>query len=267
MAKPYQMANLLRSGDTLLTAWSSLPSADLVDHLATTGFEAVTLDMQHGGHDERSVWDGLSAIINRQKCAIVRIPVGRNDMTSRALDMGADAVIAPMINSEEDARAFADAAKYPPLGSRSWGATRALSLRGLDGGNKFLANANSETLALAMIETREALAALDDILAVEGIDGVFVGPSDLSIAWTNGGSVDPALDDMMKAIAMIAKKTRDAGKLAGIFSVNPSDAPRFTQMGFQLIALGFETSLISVGAEQFIKAARNGDQADLDGGY
>ncbi|WP_026479730.1 HpcH/HpaI aldolase/citrate lyase family protein [Ahrensia sp. 13_GOM-1096m] len=267
MANPYQMVQQLSRGDTLLTAWSSLPSVDLVDQLATTEFDAVTLDMQHGGHDEKSVWDGLLAIINRQKCAVVRIPVGRNDMASRALDMGADAIIAPMINSVEDAKAFADSMKFPPLGNRSWGAPRAQSLRDVEGGNAFLKSANKDTLSLAMIETRQALAALDDILSVEGIDGVFVGPSDLSIAWTNGDSVDPTREDMMEAIALIAKKAKAANKFAGIFSVDPSDTPRFTQMGFQFIALGFETGLITAGATQFLAAAKGGKETKLDGGY
>ena len=111
------------AGETLFTAWSGVPDALTVEIVARQGFDAVTLDMQHGGHHEDSVLRGIVPILNAGKHAIVRIPVGRFDMASRALDFGAEAVIAPMINSVEDARRFAAAMKYPPVGERSWGPT------------------------------------------------------------------------------------------------------------------------------------------------
>lgn len=261
------MADRLRDGETLYTAWSSIPENGLVDHLGTTDFDAITLDMQHGGHNEQSVLNCLATIIRRQKIGLIRVPVGRNDMCSRALDMGAEAVIAPMINSLDDAKAFAGAMKYPPMGERSWGATRAVSVRGITGGNDYLRSANKSTVSIAMIETRDALAALDDILALEGIDGVFMGPADFSIAWTNGGEVNPALEDMMAGVEQVAQSAKQAGKFAGVFAMNPKMAPRYAAMGYQLIAVGFDTSFITEGAGSFLKTARGEGQADLDGGY
>ena len=252
----YSLAQTLRAGGTVLTAWSAVPETGLVGLLAGAGFDAVTLDMQHGGHTEQSVWDGVATIVERQRPALVRVPVGRFEMASRALDFGADAVIAPMINSVEDARRFAAHMKYPPLGERSWGATRALSVRGIEGGNAYLRSANARTLAVAMIETRAALAALDDILDVDGIDAVFVGPADFSIAWTGGERVDPALAEMMAALADIATRARDKRKLAGIFAADPAMAPQYAAMGYGLIAAGFDAAVVNKGAEAILAEAR-----------
>lgn len=253
---PLTLANRLRAGETLFTLWSQIPSAHLIDHFGTSSFEAITLDMQHGGHNEQTIFDGLAMVIRRKKCAIVRVPVGRNDMVSRALDMGAEAIISPMINSVEDAKAFAEATKYPPLGERSWGATRGLSLRGAEGANVQLHSANADTLSFAMIETMQAYAALDDILAIDGIDGVFVGPSDFSISFTDGKQVDASLEEMMPTVEDIAKRTRQAGKLAATLVLNPTDASRFEDYGYQLIALGLDSNLITAGANAFYEAAK-----------
>ena len=250
------LAARLAAGETVFTAWSSLPDALVVEALADTVMDAVTLDMQHGGHHEDSVLRGLAAIIAAGKPGLVRIPVGRFDMASRALDFGAQAVIAPMVNSLDDARAFATAMKYPPVGQRSWGPSFAMPR--LKGGEArdWMRWSDTHTLALAMIETREALAVLDDILAVPGIDGVLVGPSDFSIAWTDGETVDPSLADMMEAIGHIAARARAAGKHAAIYVVDPALVGRYAGMGYRLIALGGEGRYMELGAASLLDAAR-----------
>jgi len=249
------LAARFAAGDTMFTAWSSLPEALTTEALCAAPFDVITLDMQHGGHSDDSVLRCLAPVIAARKPAIVRIPVGRNDMASRALDFGADAVIAPMINSADDARAFAAAMKYPPVGQRSWGAAFALARRGGDG-PALLGSANRDTMAIAMIETRGAFEALDDILAVDGIDGIFVGPSDFSIAWTNGRQIAPTLEDMMEAVADIAARTRAAGKHAGTYLVDVSVAGRFVKMGYRLFAIGAEARILAEGARSLIGQAK-----------
>ena len=165
-----------------------------------------------------------------------------------------------MVNSVTDARLFAASVKYPPVGERSWGPTRAINLRGIKGGTDYLNSANQNTVSFAMIETREALAIVNDIAAVDGIDGLFVGPADFSIAWTGGERVDPRMDDMMEAIARIAQTARTHGKHAGIFAVNPADVPRFVEMGYRFIAVGFDLSVLSIGAKQVLEMARGNYQ-------
>jgi 4-hydroxy-2-oxoheptanedioate aldolase len=248
----------LGHGAPVYSGWSAIPDSLAVEALAGTAFDAVTLDMLHGGHHEDSVLRALGAIIAEGKHALVRIPVGRFDMASRALDFGADAVIAPMINSVADAKAFAQACKYPPVGGRSWGPSFAMPRRGVKSSGDWLAGGNASTLAFAMIETREALAVVDDILAVHGIDGVLVGPADFSIAWSNGRLVDPSHEPMMEAIADIAARASGAGKLAAIYVSDPALIPRFVDMGFRMVALGSEARLMQIGADALIKAAKGG---------
>ena len=250
------LAMRLKAGETLFTAWSGVPDTLTVELMAAQGFDAVTLDMQHGGHHEDSVLRAILPIQKAQKPAIVRIPVGRFDMASRALDFGAEAVIAPMINSVADARAFGLAMKYPPMGQRSWGPTFGFPRHGKGDFAEWLAESNARTMAIAMVETREALDCLDGILETPGIDGIFVGPSDFSIAWSRGRTVDTKLEDMMEAIADIGKRTRQAGKAAAIFIVDPGMTGRLAKMGYQLFAGGSEGALMSRGAASLLGEAR-----------
>lgn len=247
----------LQAGETLFTAWSGVPDALTVEILAAQPFDAVTLDMQHGGHNEDSVLRGVAPVQRAGKPALVRIPVGRFDMSSRALDFGAEAVIAPMINSVADAKAFAASMKYPPLGERSWGPTYAFPRHGKGDFASWLAESNDRTVAIAMVETRAALECLDGILETPGIDGIFVGPSDFSIAWSRGKTINSSLEDMMEAVADIAKRTRAAGKSAAIFLSDPAVTRRQVEMGFQLFATGSEHMLMSRGAQSLLDAARD----------
>ncbi|MEX0955824.1 MAG: aldolase/citrate lyase family protein [Rhizobiaceae bacterium] len=246
------LAQRLAADETVFTAWSAIPDAITIETLAGTAFDSVLLDMQHGGHSEESILRCLAPIIARGKPGIVRIPVGRFDMASRALDYGAQAVVAPMINTVEDAMAFAAAMKYPPLGARSWGVSIAAARDGQTDAQKRLKNANSETLAFAMIETRRAYEIVDDILAVPGIDAIFIGPSDFSIAWTNGEAMNPGLEDMMEAVADISAKTRAASKHVGIYLVNMADAGRLYKMGIRLFGTGPEARLMNMGASALV---------------
>ncbi|WP_176038087.1 HpcH/HpaI aldolase family protein [Brucella tritici] len=251
------LSSRLRAGETVLSAWSSLPEPLTVEILAHSAFDAVTLDMQHGGHDEASVLRSLGLILNAGKPPVVRVPVGRFDMASRALDFGAQAVIAPMINSVEDARRFAAAMKYPPVGERSWGVFRANSDYGAPGSNDYLTTANHDTLAFAMIETRDAYDALDAILDVRGIDGVFVGPADFSIAWSNGREANPNSDAIVEPIGNIARKAAAAGKIAGIYSPSPEFARRYIPLGFRFLTLSNDGGYIRLAAETLTKAVRD----------
>jgi 4-hydroxy-2-oxoheptanedioate aldolase len=250
------LAERLNSGTVSFTAWSGVPDTMTVEIVSRLGFEVVTLDMQHGAHHEDSVARCIPSITGPGKHPVVRIPVGRFDMASRALDLGAEAVIAPMINSVEDARRFAAAMKYPPLGERSWGPTFGFPRSGVKDYPQWLATQNTATISFAMIETRAAYGLVDEILDVPGIDGVFVGPSDFSIAWTGGAAINPNLEDMMDAVADIGSRARKAGKFAAIFAVDPKVSGRYAAMGYQMIALGNEQAYMRLGAENLIAAAR-----------
>lgn len=250
------LAERLRADETLFTAWSAIPDPLVAEFLARTEFDAVTLDMQHGCHSTESVLRGVAAVTLAGKPAVVRIPVGSFEMASRALDFGAAAVIAPMVNSVEDARAFAAAMKFPPMGERSWGPTRVLALHGHSDPQNYLRSANSDTLAIAMIETRAALNILDGILAVDGIDGVFVGPADFSIAHSDGARVDPANRDMLASAAEVAERTRRAGKIPCTLGMSAEAGRQFRELGFRFIALSGDFYYLRAGASAILSAAK-----------
>src|SRR4029450_8011703 len=141
------LAARLAAGEVVFTSWSAVPDALTVEFMAVQDFEAVTLDMQHGGRHGGGVLRSMVPVLRAGRHPVVRVPVGRFDMASRALDFGAEAVIAPMINSVEDARRFAAAMKYPPVGERSWGPTYGFPRHGKRDFSAWLGESNGRTLA------------------------------------------------------------------------------------------------------------------------
>lgn len=256
MSKALALGDRLSAGDTLFAGWSILPEPLLAEGMARSGFDAVLIDAQHGLHDVLSVMRSISAVRAAGKPSIVRIPVGDTAFASRALDFGADCIVAPMINSEADARALVSATKFPPIGERSWGPARALYLHEQEP-QAYLEAANRSTLTLAMIETDRALGALDDILGVPGIDGVFVGPSDLSVTMTNGERIaagDPMLDD---ALARVADAANSARKIAGVYAATGERGAFFRSLGYRLIGLGGDAAYLAAGAVSMMAEAKS----------
>lgn len=249
-----RLTRLLADDGTVVTAWVGMPGRHWVEAIAAAPFDAVTLDMQHGTHGEEGALAAVASIAATGKPALLRIPVGRFDLASRALDAGCHAVIAPMINSAQDARAFAASMKYPPVGERSYGPTVAVRALGLAGAGDYVPRANADTLALAMIETREAFDALDAILAVEGIDGVFMGPADFSVSIQGGGMPTPFGDETLPMIEAIAERARGAGKLAAAFAHTPEAANRAHAMGYRLIAAGLDAMYLRQGIDPILGA-------------
>ncbi len=244
-------------GATLLTAWTGIPDALLAGVLAREDFDCVTLDMQHGAHDIASIIPSIAQVALAGKPSIVRIPVGQFATASRALDLGAAGIIAPMINSGADAKAFASFTKYPPVGERSWGPAVTLGLTGQAPGD-YLRQANTLHVSIAMVETREALAALDDILGTDGIDGVLVGPSDLSIALSNGGHVDPTNNDVFAALDHVLARCRAHNKAATVFATTPAMSAKLARDGFDMIALGTDMMQLRAGIKATLDGHKNG---------
>ncbi|QFU15363.1 HpcH/HpaI aldolase family protein [Microvirga thermotolerans] len=245
----------LKAGPPALAAWCGLPDPSIPGVLAREAFDAVVIDMQHGAVDFAAAVRAIPLIAAAGKPAVARIPVGEFATASRLLDAGAAGVIAPMINTLEDARRFAAVMKFPPLGERSWGPHGALSLTGLQPGEYFRAG-NGLSLALAMIETREALEIVDGILDVAGIDGIFIGPSDLSIGLSQGRELDPASAAVEKALDHALARARAAGKIAGVYAPSGERAFELARRGFQLVSIASDTALLRSGAQMALKAAR-----------
>jgi 4-hydroxy-2-oxoheptanedioate aldolase len=249
MSALFSLPDRLRSGTPLIGAWCTVPQPLIADTIAREpNFGAVCVDLQHGGFDFASAAEAIQLVALAGKPAGVRIPVGDFSLASRLLDAGASLVIAPMINTAADAKALAQCVKYAPVGARSWGPTQAVKLAGVTPGD-YLAAANAGTVAFAMVETRQALDNIDDILAVAGVDGVFIGPSDLSITLT-GGKLAPQSAEVDEAVRHALSRARAAKKFAGIFAASGERARDFVQLGYDYISVGTDMLMLKAGAAQ-----------------
>jgi 4-hydroxy-2-oxoheptanedioate aldolase len=250
-----KLARSLREGG-VYSAWCGINDPQIAEALAREDFDAVTLDMQHGSVDLVGAARAILSVALAGKPTVVRVGVGDFASASRIADSGAAGVIAPMINSAADARLFAEFMKFPPLGRRSWGPRACGPLSGFVG-PAYLHEANAITLAIAMIETREALDALDDILATPGIDGVFVGPSDLSIALSVGGVVEPRGAAVEAALTQIADSARKAGKFAGLFCFDGAQAKAARARGIAFTSISTDALLLRAAARAELEKARS----------
>jgi 4-hydroxy-2-oxoheptanedioate aldolase len=244
----FSLAARLRAGETVHTGWCGLPSPTVAEVVAREGFSAVTLDSQHGLWDLAGLVAGIAAVRQGGAAPIVRVPLGDFAMVSRALDFGAEGIIAPMINSAADARAFAAAAKFPPIGERSWGPHRAAMLAGIANQKDYLANANDNIVTLAMIETRNALANIDAIASTPGIDGLFLGPSDLSIALSDGKTLDPESNAVEAELDRIVAAAHKAGKIAGAYCATAERALAVAKRGMRFCAISSDMGFLRAGA-------------------
>lgn len=250
------LADRLAKGDTILSAWCGIDDPSVSGILAHEPFDAITLDMQHGPAQLGTAIRAVPLINAAGKPALARIPVGEFQNVSRLFDAGMSGVIAPMINTMEDARAFAASAKFPPMGERSWGSYGGLANSGLDQ-NGYLREANRFSMTFAMIETREAMAILDDILALDGIDAVFVGPSDLSIALTGGARVDATSKEVDDALAHIIARASAVNKPVAIYAGTPERAKAFVQMGARMVTIMSDTNMLRAGAQNALNIIRS----------
>jgi 4-hydroxy-2-oxoheptanedioate aldolase len=250
-----KLAARMAAGGQALCAWMGMNEPALAELLAREAFDAVALDMQHGAFDFPGVSRAILSVALAGKPAIVRVPVGGFALASRLLDAGAGGIVAPMINSGDDARRLVEFTRFPPLGERSWGPRAALTLSGLDG-PAYLKAANAMTEIIAMVETRAALEALDDILGVEGVDGVLIGPSDLSIALSGGRTVEPRGDALMSEMPRVVERAGTHGKYAAMFCYDGADARAMLALGFRLCALASDHALLQRAARRELAAAR-----------
>jgi 4-hydroxy-2-oxoheptanedioate aldolase len=254
--KGFSLAGLLRAGETVYSGWCGLAAPLLTEVIAREGFRAVTIDMQHGLWDTTQVVHAVAAIRHGGGAPVVRVPLGDFAIASRALDFGAEAVISPMINTAADARAFVAATKYPPVGERSWGPHRATMLADLADQRVYLKEGNELILTFAMIETRTALDNLAAIAATPGIDALFLGPSDLSIALSQGASIDPLAPEVDRELERITEAARSAGKIMGAYCHTAERAAALAKRGVRFLAVGSDLGFLRAGAAAALKTLK-----------
>ena len=251
----FSLRKKLERDATVIFPWIGIPGAAQAAQIARMGFDAVALDLQHGAIDNGEAARMTTAINATGTPTIIRVLWNDPGLVGFALDVGAAAIIAPMTNSVVQTQAFVKAAKYPPLGQRSWGGYTMVQASGVTSG-EYLAQANSQTLAFAMIETQEALDAVDEIATVKGLDGLFVGPSDLSIALSKGAGIDRLGAHTLKAMEKVAAACKAHGLVAGAFGGTPEGIKLYSERGFRFMAGPTDTELLRGGATAFQAALK-----------
>ena len=227
-------------GEVALNAWLSLEGASSAEVVARAGFDAVTVDLQHGA----VTLDTLGAIVAAiEPMAVPFVRLASNDAASamRVLDVGARGVIGPMVNSPEEANDLARACRYPPRGIRSYGPVRSA----FGTGREQTEPANQAVLVFAQIETAEGLAAVDDICAVNGIDGVYVGPADLSLALGLPSFADLEDPSLLEALGTILEATRANRVVPGIHAPSAASAVAMARLGFTFIGSAWDAVALS----------------------
>ena len=244
----------LHDGSPFLFSWMGIPGAQLAGQLARAGLDGVALDLQHGliGMDQANLM--AAAITAAGKPVITRVLWNDSGLIGQALDFGSTVIIAPMINSVDHARALVKAAKYPPLGQRSWGGYAMVQASGKSAAH-YLKEANHDTLVFAMIETQEALDVVEDIAAVPGLDGLFVGPSDLSIALSKGAELNRLSAANLVAMKRVAEVARKNKLVAGAFAGTPAIIKQYAARGYTFMAAVTDNDVLKLGVEASLEGA------------
>ena len=248
-----------RAKNCAVNGWLTLPCAFAAELMAHQGWDALTIDMQHGLTDYQTATAMLTAISTTDTAPLVRVPWLEEGIVMKMLDAGAHGVICPMINTRAEAERFAAAVRYPPLGGRSFGPLRAA----LTGGADYHRQANASVLALAMVETRQALENLDEILAVPGLDGIYIGPADLACSLGCEISFTPTAGAVAEAVDRILAACKKHRAFAGIHTGSPEFARAMGGKGFDLVTVLSDARLLAAAAGAAVSAARG---AALDGG-
>lgn len=242
---------VLASGELLTGTIVTLGSPAVAERLAHAGFDWLFLDGEHAPLDSARIQALLQAVGGRCPC-LVRVPAVDEVWIKQALDVGADGVIVPQIRNADQARQVVEWCRYPPEGSRSVGVGRA---QGYGAGlAEYLSRANEDIAVVLQIEHAEAVAAIEDICAVKGVDALFVGPYDLSASLGIPGNVtDDRVIDAIQRVGEVCRKQRMA---AGIFGIDAEAAKPWIARGFSLIAVGIDTVFLGSAAEAALKAVR-----------
>lgn len=247
-----RLRTLWSQGQAAVNGWLAVPNSFSAEVMAHQGWDSLTIDLQHGVVDYSAMVPMLQAISTTPTVPVVRVPWLEPGILMKTLDAGAYGVICPMINSREDAQRLVAWTRYAPAGMRSFGPVRAT----LYGGADYPRHANATVVVFAMIETAQALDRLDDILSVEGLEAVYVGPSDLSLSL----GCTPQFDDLdppaAQAIAYIAERARAHGVVAGIHNGRPDVAQARIAMGYRFVTLGSDARLLASGSQQLLSAMR-----------
>lgn len=247
-----RLRTIWKTGAAAFNGWLAIPNSFSAEVMAHQGWDSLTVDLQHGLVDYQAMTGMLQAISTTATVPVVRVPWLEPSVLMKALDAGAYGVICPMISTREDAQKLVAWTHYAPRGTRSFGPLRAAMYGGAD----YAQYANDTVVAFAMIETAQAMDNLDDILSVEGLDAIYVGPSDLSISLGCAPAMDELAPKAAAAVNHILERAKAHGVIAGIHNVGPAAALERIAKGFQFVTVSSDARLIAAGAQQVVGAMR-----------
>ena len=251
-----------QAGEACVNGWCAIPNSFSAELMAHSGWDSLTIDLQHGMADYQTAVTMLQAISTTDVPPLARVPWLEPGIIQRMLDAGSMGIICPMINSAEEAEKFVGACKYTPLGYRSSGPVRAAIYAGAD----YIANANDEILAIAMIETMEAIENLDAILSTPGLDGVYIGPTDLALTMGKPPVLDPTDADVVANIEKIIDAANAKGLGAGIHCGSPEYAAKMIARGTKLVTIGSDGRLLQSAAQAAVAKCKGETPAKAGGG-
>ncbi|HWD33327.1 4-hydroxy-2-oxoheptanedioate aldolase [Pseudomonas caricapapayae] len=236
----------LKSGEAQIGLWLGLADPYCAELAANAGFDWLLIDGEHAPNDLRGLLGQLQAVAPYASQAIIRPVIGDTALIKQILDIGAQTLLVPMVESAEQARELVRAIHYPPSGVRGVGSALARASRwnSIPG---YLDQADAQMCLLVQIENLEGLARLDEIAAVEGVDGVFIGPADLSAAMGHRGN--PGHPEVQAAIEDAIVRIQQAGKAAGILSADQKLARRYIELGARFVAVGVDTTVLMRGLQ------------------
>lgn len=235
----------IQSGETVLGCWLNLGNALTAEIVGKAGYDWVLIDLEHGAGNEKDVLSQLQALGTSSSAALVRVEGHQRQRLHRILDLGAEGIMAPHINNAAEAKEVVEGLRYPPHGVRGV----AKMVRATQFGRSFdeyYATANDNILGIVQIESVEALDHLDAIASIDGIDVLFIGPADLSMALGIYGQFDHPL--FIDALTRTVDAANKAGKATGILLFNADDLSKYQQMGIRMIACGADATFVAEGA-------------------
>tara|TARA_B100001029_G_scaffold175926_1_gene178069 strand:+ start:300 stop:1091 length:792 start_codon:yes stop_codon:yes gene_type:complete len=256
-----KLKQLFKEGKAAINGWLQIPSSYSAEIMSHQGWDSLTIDMQHGVVDYLNAVEMLQAISTTDVVPIVRVNWNEPGQIMKILDAGAYGVICPMISNKEQAEKFVQACMYPPKGYRSFGPTRGF----MYGGSDYVDHANDEILKIAMIETKEALEKLDEIMKTPGVDGIYIGPADLSFAIGQKPNFDnPEGSPQYEKIVSILSHAKKNNIIAGIHNSTPEYAKKMIDLGFQFVTVGTDQSSMSKSAgEDVVKLKKIDPKKDI----
>lgn len=238
------------NGELLVGSWIQTGSPAVAEILSNAGFDWIAIDMEHSSIQIEEFANAARGIYGRGPATVVRVRENDTLAIRQALDMGADCVIVPLVNNREDAIAAVRAAKYPPVGVRGFGYAR-MNQWGM-AFDEYAKTANDEIAVIVMIESKEAVEHIDEILEVDGVDGVLIGPYDMSGSYGIPGQTDSPV--VVNACAKVAKACIKHGKAAGqhIVTVTKSKVEQARKQGYSFLALGCDLIFLSQSAQNVL---------------